>query len=150
MKVYLAGPLFTEAEQVQRRKEGAILKERFPQLDLYNPVDAPFNLKKEELPSAQVIFDGDYKELAESDILIADISDEDSGTIMEIGLAIEQNKKIIIGINSDMRLATANKYPYPSKGLNHFVLGGLEKYGYFVTSFEEAMDTLEKALATLQ
>ena len=46
MKVYVAGSLFNEAEVAQRKKEGQLLRERFPSLDIFNPIDQPFNENK--------------------------------------------------------------------------------------------------------
>lgn len=142
MKVYLAGALFNEAEIAQRMKEGKILKERFPKLSIFNPIEQPFNEHKETLPTPQEIFHADTKAVRECDIFIADITNEDAGVMVELGIAIERKVPIIIGINSDIRLASANQYDIPTYGLNHYVLGGLLEHGYFVRSFEEAMHTL--------
>ena len=38
MKVYVAGSLFNEAEVAQRKKEGQLLRERFPSLDILIPL----------------------------------------------------------------------------------------------------------------
>ena len=46
LKVYVAGSLFNEAEVAQRKKEGEILRATFPQLDIFNPIDQPFNENK--------------------------------------------------------------------------------------------------------
>lgn len=59
----------------------------------------------------------------ESDICIFDLTN-DPGVMVELGLAIAYNK-IIIGINSDIRLKLANKYIIPSYSMNHFVLGAI-------------------------
>ena len=50
MKVYLAGSLFNEAEVAQRKKEGMIMRELFPNLMIFNPIDQPFNENKQSLP----------------------------------------------------------------------------------------------------
>lgn len=146
MKLYLAGPLFTEAETVQRQIEEDKLRAAFPTLEIFNPINAPFNADKTKLATPETIFDGDYEQLRTSDILVADLSTEDAGTIMELGLAIAGGTKIIIGVNSDMRLLGSKAHEYPSMGINHFVLGGLQKYGYFVTSFDEAITILKELL----
>ena len=51
LKVYVAGSLFNEAEVAQRKKEGEILRATFPQLDIFNPIDQPFNENKQSLPT---------------------------------------------------------------------------------------------------
>lgn len=146
MKVYLAGSLFNEAEVAQRKLEGKIMRERFPQLDIFNPIDQPFNQDKSSLPTSIAIFEGDANAVRDCDIFIADLTNEDAGVMMELGMAVERNTKIIIGINSDIRLPDAHRYDIPTYGMNHFVLGGILKHGHFVRSFKEAMDLLETLL----
>ncbi len=146
MKLYLAGSLFNEAEVNQRKLEGRILRERFPQLDIFNPIDQPFNENKESLPSSIEIFEGDARAVESCDIFICDLTNEDPGVMTELGMAIYTDTKIIIGINSDIRLKSANKYDIPTYGMNHFVLGAILRYGHLASSFEEACDILEEEL----
>ena len=146
MKVYLAGSLFNEAEVAQRKLEGKLLRENFKDLDIFNPIDQPFNEDKSTLPTPIMIFDGDTNAVRDCDIFIADLTNEDAGVMVELGIAIECGNKIIIGINSDIRLADASRYDIPTYGMNHYVLGGILKYGYFVRSFDEAMEVLKKCL----
>ena len=61
MKVYIAGSLFNEAEAAQRKKEGAVLRREFPQLEIFNPIDQPFNENKQSLPTPEMIYEGDTK-----------------------------------------------------------------------------------------
>ena len=93
-----------------------------------------------------MIYEADANAVIDCDIFIADLTNEDSGVMVELGLAIQSQTKIIIGINSDIRLKTANQYDIPTYGMNHFVLGGILKYGYFVHSFDEAMNKLKELL----
>lgn len=146
MKVYIAGSLFNEAEMKQRKLEGMMMRERFPQLEIFNPIDQPFNENKQTLPTPIAIYEGDTKAVEECDIFIADVTNEDAGVMVELGIAIKSNTKIIIGINSDMRLVSANKYDVPTYGMNHYVLGAILKHGYFVHSFDEAMEKLNELL----
>ena len=144
MKLYLAGALFNEAEIAQRLKEGKLLSERFGErLSVFNPIEQPFNEDKQTLPTPQDIFNGDTYAVENCDIFLADVTNEDSGVMVELGIAIALNKKII-AINSDIRLKSANKYDIPSYAMNNYVLGGILKHGTLVYSFEEAMDELEK------
>lgn len=149
MKLYLAGSLFNEAQVNQRKLEGKILRQRFPQLDIFNPIDQPFNEDKQSLPTSIDIYEGDTKAVEECDIFIADLSDEDTGVACELGIALYTNTKIIIGINSDIRIPSASKYHIPTVGMNHYVLGAIEKFGHMTYSFEEACDVLEKELKKL-
>lgn len=143
MNVYLAGSLFNEAEVAQRKKEGMIMRERFPQLKIFNPIDQPFNENKQSLPTPVDIFEGDTKAVMECDVFIADLTNEDAGVMVELGIAIATDTDIIIGINSDIRLQSANQYDIPTYGMNHYVVGAVQKHGHFVHSFAEAMDVLE-------
>lgn len=143
MKLYLAGSLFNEAEIKQRKLEGVILRENFPNLDIFNPIDQPFNDNKESLPTPIDIFDGDTKAVEECDIFVADLTNEDAGVMVELGIAIYTNTKLIIGINSDMRIPTSNKYDIPTYGMNHYVLGAVQKHGKFVRSFDEAVNEIK-------
>ncbi|MEG0527058.1 MAG: nucleoside 2-deoxyribosyltransferase [Longicatena sp.] len=147
MKVYLAGSLFNEAEVAQRKKEGNIMREMFPELDIFNPIDQPFNENKQSLPTPIDIYDADTKAVEECDVFIADLTNEDAGVMVELGIAIKSNTKIIIGINSDIRLISANRYDVPTYGMNHYVLGAVLKHGYFVRSFEEAMAKLKEVIS---
>ena len=146
MKVYLAGSLFNEAEVAQRKLEGKLLREAFPELEIFNPIDQPFNEDKSTLPTPITIFDGDTKAVRECDIFIADLTNDDPGVMVELGIAIERGNKIIIGINSDIRLPDASRYDLPTYGVNHYVLGGVMEYWYFVRSFNEAIEVLKKVL----
>ena len=67
MKLYLAGSLFNEADVNQRKLEGRILRERFPPLDIFNPIDQPFNEDKQTLPTSIEIFEGDTQAVEESE-----------------------------------------------------------------------------------
>lgn len=143
MKVYIAGPLFNEAEKAQRKYEGKLMKEMFPHLDIFNPIDQPFNENKQSLPTPIEIYEADTKAVEACDIFIADLTNEDAGVMVELGIAIKSNTKIIIGIQSDIRLISANQYEIPTMGMNHYVLGAVLKHGYFVHSFLEAMEKLK-------
>lgn len=146
MKVYVAGSLFNEAEVAQRKLEGVKLRDNFPDLDIFNPIDQPFNENKQSLPTPIEIFEGDTKAVEECDIFIADLTNDDSGVMCELGVALYTDTKLIIGINSDIRLQSANKYQYPSYGINHYVLGAIEKHGKFVRSFDQAIEVIKEFL----
>lgn len=143
MKLYIAGPLFNEAEIKQRIFEGETIRKKFKdKIKIFNPIEQPFNENKQTLPSPEEIFNNDTNEIINCDIFLADITNEDSGVMVELGLAIALNKKIIV-VNSDIRLKYANKYDIPSYYINHYVLGGIIKHGKLVYSFEEALKEIE-------
>ena len=84
-KIYIAGSLFNEAEINQRKLEEKKLRELGFD-DIYNPINAPCN-DKDRLPTSQDIFYGDTKEILDSDIVIADISNQsDLGVACELGI----------------------------------------------------------------
>ena len=144
MKVYVAGALFNEAEVAQRKKEGEILRREFPTFEIFNPIDQPFNEDKQTLPTPETIFEADTQAVIDADIFIADLTNEDAGVMVELGIAIMSQTAHIIGINADIRLQSANQYEIPSYGMNHYVLGGLLKHGHFVRSFDEAVRLLHE------
>ena len=146
LKVYVAGSLFNEAEVAQRKAEGVMLRREFPELDIFNPIDQPFNENKQSLPTPEMIYEGDTQAVEACDIFIADLTNEDAGVMVELGIAIKSDTKITIGINSDIRLQSANCYAVPTMGMNHYVLGAILKHGYFVRSFAEAVEKLKELL----
>lgn len=146
MKLYVAGSLFNEAEVAQRKLEGKILRDNFPDLEIFNPIDQPFNENKQTLPTPIDIFEGDTKAVEECDIFLADLTNEDPGVMVELGIAIYTDTKLIIGINSDIRMQSSNQYEIPSYAMNHFVLGAIQKHGKLVRSFNESVELIKEFL----
>lgn len=143
MKLYLAGSLFNEAEVNQRKLEGQILRSNFSHLDIFNPIDQPFNDDKSTLPTPIDIYEGDTKAVEECDIFICDLTNDDPGVMVELGIALYTDTKLIVGINSDIRLKSANKYDIPSYSMNHYVLGAILKNGKLAYSFDEAIEIIK-------
>ena len=172
--IYLAGSLFSEAEVAQRLKEGQMIQERLgDDYTCYNPVEAPCNDKEANLPTALDIFMEDAKEVIESDVIIADLANQDPGVMMELGIAWGLNfaaqvikpmnlspgqqafllhcgvkEKEIHAVLSDIRLSTAHAYAnqYIPFGYNQFVIGGIkEMKGKVHRNFEDAIKELEGA-----
>jgi nucleoside 2-deoxyribosyltransferase len=97
MKVYIAGPLFTEGERWFLEGVDEICTRRnFKAFLPHRDVD--------ESKSCKEIFEEDLRELRSADMVIAvlDGTDIDSGTAFEIGVAYILNKHII-GIKTDLR-----------------------------------------------
>jgi nucleoside 2-deoxyribosyltransferase len=99
--VYLAAPLFSEAECDFNRKLKSELQSLgfhvfLPQEDSNNVHDKPNRQK--------IIFDKNLKGIENSDILVAVIDgpDVDSGTAWEIGYAFAKGKPVI-GLRTDFR-----------------------------------------------
>lgn len=150
LNLYIAGALFNEAEINQRKLESKILSKEFGnKIKVFNPVDQPFNTNKASLPTPQTIYKNDADAILKSDVIIFDITNDDPGVLVELGLAFMSKKKpIIICVNSDIRLADANKYSIPTYSINHFVLGGILVYGYLVKNFDEAVKKLKQILSS--
>lgn len=114
MQVYVAGPLFTLAEQRFNLDLAASLEKRNSQLQLILP-----QLKNEELEKDEnfisAIFDYCIEKVNQCQLMIAilDGADADSGTCIEMGVAYAQNKPII-GVRTDFR-------SLEDKGLNLMV-----------------------------
>lgn len=146
MKIYIAGGLFNEAEVTQRRLEGQLLRKAFGKdIEIFNPVEQPFNENKQSLPTPSDIFWGDTRAIEDCDVVLADITNEDAGVMAELGIAFARNKTVI-AINSDIRLKSASAYEIPSYSVNHYILGLIENSGVLVFSFEEAVKEIEREL----
>lgn len=170
---YLAGGLFNEAEIAQRRKEGKILKKKTPQINWYNPIEAPVNDKSKK-PLAKEIFWADTDHVLKSRYFLADLTNNDLGMAYELGIAWTINYirtvlwkndrkdvlamldkyqivyKQIYAVNSDIRIKTANSYhgieiPY---GYNQYVIGGLLDQGKIFSNFDQAVSAIQKQIAS--
>lgn len=139
-KGYIAGKLFKQADIKQRLYEGELVKEQLPEVDFYNPIENDEINDKSNLPTAKDIFYGDTDRVVESKYILAELDDEDSGTMYELGvcsgieimrskikelakenslisveslldlLEDEVPQKRIFAHLSDIRLGTANQY----------------------------------------
>lgn len=85
-KGYIAGKLFKQGDIKQRLYEGELVKKELPDIDFYNPIENDEINDKSNLPTARDIFHGDNDRVMESNVIIAELDDEDSGTIYEIGI----------------------------------------------------------------
>lgn len=150
-KVYLAGPLFTEYEIEARKREHKRFKEVFPNIETFAPIDAPFNGGN---PTATEIFEGDYKEMNESNIFIFDLNNNDGGTLVELGLAVERKKRgddiEIYAFVWDLRMGREDHKDSPfhrAYGVNQFAIGAVEKYGTLAHTFEDVLNEMKKKRA---
>lgn len=163
-KIYIAGSLFNEAEINQRKLEEKKLRELGFD-NIYNPINAPCN-DKDKLPTAQDIFNGDTLEILDSDIVLADISNQtDLGVACELAIVwtcnalhamietmpIEEvlkifKPKILIAHLSDIRKGTANQYKGNNipVGFNQYMIGLVEDAGVIKDSFSEVLEELNK------
>jgi nucleoside 2-deoxyribosyltransferase len=104
IKVYLAGPLFTQAERRWNRELARCLNNLIPQCDVILPQDRAAKF----IDGTKVNFKGIVRDcistLGRADLVIAllDGSDPDSGTSWECGYAYALGKPIL-GIRTDLR-----------------------------------------------
>lgn len=103
MVIYLAGPLFSRAEQAFNRALGAAITACDPALAVVLPQD---NAKSFSAGPGgnRAIFDECLKGVREADIVVAvlDGEDVDSGTAVEIGYALALGRPIV-GLRTDFR-----------------------------------------------
>jgi len=109
---YLAGPIFTYGDLLRNTEWAAKLREAFPEMDLYSPVEntAINGVEgKKKFADSQMIANADNERLDNTDILIACIDGDvlPSGTCAEIGKFHEKivrgENKFIVGICTDNR-----------------------------------------------
>lgn len=166
---YLAGPIFFYADLLRSTEWAAKLREAFPNMDLYSPVE---NTEingvegKKKFAGSQEIANGDNKRLNKTDVLIACIDGDvlPSGTCAEIGKFHEKiergDDKFIAGICTDTRQmylthseakniggASAlgeQQYSYQ----NIYVTGLIKQAGVLVYTIEEVIVEIDKWLKT--
>ncbi len=160
MKIYNAGPLFTEGEVKQRKYEGKLVRELLKSkglssADFFNPIEAPFNDKANSTPTSEDIYTGDTDRIMEADVIFFDISNEDSGTMVELGLALAKyelsqftNPPKVYIVSSDIRFGGNIDQGYRSQiSHNQYVIGGILKHGIKIySSFNELLTDFSQIL----
>ena len=101
-RIYLAAPLFSEAEREYNRIIAALLKENF--FDVYLPQDTGDTHAERGEQEHFQIFEQNKKALQDADLVVAiiDGADADSGTAWEMGYATALGKPVI-AIRTDFR-----------------------------------------------
>ncbi|HWG55847.1 MAG TPA: nucleoside 2-deoxyribosyltransferase [Gaiellaceae bacterium] len=145
MRLYLAGPLFSEAERAwldtlaaRLRAEGFgvfVPHEEFADVEVFTP---------------RVVFERDAAGVRGADALVAWIDGPvvDDGTACEIGLFAELaasdpgRYRGIVAILTDLRLQRTREVP--GHGLNLFVAGAIESAGTICWSVEAAIERLRE------
>jgi hypothetical protein len=149
MRVYMGGPMFTQAEVEFNLRLAVRL--RALEFDVYCPNESePINDKTRADITGRVIYDYDIAELEACNVLLCQVS-EDSGTNWEAGYMDCLAKRVdpdryygIVGMATDIRLRTA---PDPLKSgvenqagyLNPLVVGGLQSSLGIYTDAESAL-----------
>ncbi len=144
MKLYCAGPLFSEAERTFL--EACVRRFRTAGLDCFLPHEAAAPLER---VSVDRIFGLDYEGLVQANALFAWLDGPvvDDGTACEIGMFRglmergEIERKGIVGLVTDLRLQR-RRPGLEEGGLNLFVAGAIRKAGRICWSLEEALNQL--------
>ena len=147
MLVYVAGPLFAEAERAWLDALAARL--RAEGFDCFVPHEA-FREQAELTPADVYRVDGDG--LREADVLVAwlDGPGIDDGTACEIGMFAERvrsgtgRNRAIVGIVTDLRADRRRRRHVAGDGLNLFVVGAIEECGSIVTTVDDLVVELKR------
>ena len=136
LRIYLGGPMFSQAEVLNNLRLAAKLRESGFTVYCPNENDS-INDKTRTDITAEKIYLADIEQLETSNVFLCQVA-EDSGTMWEAGYMDCLSKKVdshfylgSIGLATDIRLQTP---PDPKKSgidnqsmyLNQFVIGGLK------------------------
>lgn len=142
MKIFIAGPLFSQAEREFNLKvEGHLRKCGFetflPQRDVGKLDEL---LAKEGYQAYRTIFKRDLEGLDQADAIVAilDGPDVDSGTAFEVGYAFAKGKPVI-GLKTDMRVFAKNEE------LNNMIAQGIRA---LARNLDELIVELKKLSST--
>ena len=162
MKAYLAGSIFYYGDELRNREWAAKIREAFPEIDLYSPIentDINGSEGKKKFGSPIMIAQADNRRLDDCDVLIACLDGDviPAGTSAEIGKFHEKiirgDNKLLLGILTDNRQCYlthsvekdeggrdigAQQYSYQ----NIYVTGLIKEVGYLVTTIDEAIAKL--------
>jgi hypothetical protein len=154
VKVYLAGPLFSEAERAYLASCGAEL--RGAGFDCFVPHEEEARLPALTAPH---VFALDHEGIATANALVAWVDGPvvDDGTACEMGIFWglmqrgEPWRRGILGLATDLRLRRRHE-PLGHGGINLFIAGMLEQAGGLCFSLDEVKDRLrvwQRELAAL-
>lgn len=163
IKVYLAGPIFTQAHINFNELIISQMEKEFPEWEIYTPHRNTAINDKTKFANSKAIWDGDISRMRETNILVALVSGDmpPAGTTCEVGyfcrLCEEDPKNhTIVALYDDTREASRtwseeknaymrdnkaeSQYPY----INLLVVGGIKSNGTLTTSVDELFDELRK------
>lgn len=165
---YLAGPIFTYGDLLRNTEWAARLRDAFPNMDLYSPVentDINGVEGKKKYADSRMIADADNYRLDRTDILIACIDGDvlPAGTCAEIGKFHEKisngEPKIIIGICTDNRQCFLTHSVEKDQGgasdlgeqqysyQNLYVTGLIKGAGVLVSNIDDAISEMDSWLS---
>ena len=163
LRMYLAGSIFTYADQLRNTEWAKKIREAIPDVDLYSPIEnTEINRLegKKKFAGSKEIADADNARLDNTDILVACIDSWDiHGTCAEIGRMSEKiargEKKYVVGILTDNRTMyrtfSEEKVAGGKAALgeqqwaytNLYVVGLIKQSGVLVDSIEDAIEFIK-------
>lgn len=140
VKIYLSGPLFTQAERRWNRRLAEHLTERMSGADVVLPQDFKVGSSYNVPQHFSRIFEACIEAVREAEAVVAvlDGPDVDSGTALELGVAYERGIPII-GVRTDYRESQ-------DRGVN-LVVAGVCTEVLREPSFGENVEQLARDLA---
>ncbi len=138
MRIYVAGPLFSESERTWL--DGLAARLRTEGFDCFVPHE---HFGEAPVPTAEAIFRIDADALRACDVLVAWLDGPmvDDGTACEIGM-FAQLERPIVGILTDLRLERRRERGVAGGGMNLFVAGAIESCGSIVYDVDAAVAAL--------
>ncbi|MDO5844905.1 MAG: nucleoside 2-deoxyribosyltransferase [Methanocorpusculum sp.] len=108
-KVYLAAPLFSQAERRYNSYIAEILKNNF--FKVFSPQDSDDTAVSRIDEREKLIYENNISELNEADVVVGiiDGADADSGTAWEMGYAFALSKKVV-ALRTDFRKFSKNEH----------------------------------------
>lgn len=165
MTAYLAGPIFTYGDFLRNTEWAAKIRNAFPGIDLYSPVentDINGVEGKKKFAGSKEIAIADNARLDNTDVLIACIDGDvlPAGTCCELGKFHEKiargDRKYIVGICTDNRqcylthskekdaggAASLGEQQYSYQNL--YVTGIIKEYGDLVSNIDDAIESIKR------
>lgn len=144
-RIYLAGPLFSQAHRQFNLRLADTLRQRLPDITVKLPQEYSQKLEQTEAFPA-LVFNDCIESIQAADMLlcILDGADADSGTCIEMGYAYAMKKKII-GLRTDSRNSE-------DRGVNAMVSGVCGEYIWLPRQnqpFESLVEKVAEAVKRL-
>lgn len=142
MKVYIAGPLFSEAEKRFNSEITDFIEDMG--FDTFLPQRDGYELAEEENmdSAAEKIFNYDIAQIDDSDVVVFNMDGRvpDEGACVEVGYACGKNKECI-GLKTDTRTLIDSRDSHKILGpLKGRVAADLEELGEYLTDLKNKND----------
>lgn len=171
VRIYLAAPIFSEANRDYNEKLAQLIEENFPDVELYVPQRNKSINDKTKCASAEDICKGDFNDNLDKDDIVVALVDGDTpgiGTTLEVGYFSRicqdeitrygSTKKKIISLYTDSRECSNTYLEAKNEKLKEFaecqysylnllLVGCLKRYGVMCRTMDEVIDELRKALS---